>query len=627
MPADPPVARLLFGTEEAAPAPLALQAGPLSLEWQGGRLLDLRAGDAEVWHAVTWPCRDPDWLTPEPVLTAVRHRQNRDGFRLVLRGHYPVEPGIALRLAMVGTRDGEVRVALRAVPAGDVLVNRLGLCLLHPITAAGARVEVEHDDGRLSRSTLPRLIPSWPPFTLVRAIRHEYAEDRWARCEFAGDVFEVEDQRNNADASFKTYSRSDMMPRPYRLRAGEPVRQSLRLSLDPVPTRRISTPRRPEPLTVRPGGECGAMPRVGVAVVPADTAADEDTLAALRALRPGLLHLPLDRGGGPVDWGDIAALLAAAGAGLRLDVGEDADLCALGMGLHGAGITPESVAVFPGGQAAVDAARAAFPDARIGAGTPHFFVQLNRAERLGAADFLSFTTSSVVHGADDASVMLGLQSLPSMVETLRARHPGRAVRVGPSGIGARASPLGAQPATDGTRRVALARHDPRSRGLYGAAWALAHVARLGEAGAEAVTVMDLTGPSGLLSREGGRLVRRPAFFPLSRLGPTARRHGAAVSDPARAAALALSRQGCRELLLANLTGDALDVAVEGWDGVLAVSVLDADTWPEFASVPGGWEAVRVAGGSRLRLDAYAVASITVPHQAGKAGAGTRRSAA
>jgi D-apionolactonase len=77
--------------------------------------------------------------------------------------------------------------------------------------------------------------------------------------------------------------------------------------------------------------------------------------------------------------------------------------------------------VFPSEPAAIDSARRGFAQALVGGGTPHFFVQLNRAERLGEPDFLSFTTSPLVHGACDAEVMQSLHSLPSMLETLHAR--------------------------------------------------------------------------------------------------------------------------------------------------------------------------------------------------------------
>ena len=44
---------------------------------------------------------------------------------------------------------------------------------------------------------------------------------------FAGDVFEMEDQRNWTDASYKTYSRPLALPFPYALAAGERVVQSI----------------------------------------------------------------------------------------------------------------------------------------------------------------------------------------------------------------------------------------------------------------------------------------------------------------------------------------------------------------------------------------------------------------
>jgi hypothetical protein len=44
---------------------------------------------------------------------------------------------------------------------------------------------------------------------------------------FAGDVFEMEDQRNWTDASFKTYGRPLARAFPYRIGPGERVRQSV----------------------------------------------------------------------------------------------------------------------------------------------------------------------------------------------------------------------------------------------------------------------------------------------------------------------------------------------------------------------------------------------------------------
>ncbi len=48
---------------------------------------------------------------------------------------------------------------------------------------------------------------------------------------FAGDVFEMEDQRNWTDASYKTYVRPLARPWPYRLAAGETITQSVTVTL------------------------------------------------------------------------------------------------------------------------------------------------------------------------------------------------------------------------------------------------------------------------------------------------------------------------------------------------------------------------------------------------------------
>ena len=583
---------------------------------QRGKLLHIRCGEREIWHGVAFVFRDLDWGTPEPVIEHVDLSQSPDGFRVRLEGHFPVLPVIRLHIDIEGSGSGagegegdwRVRFTAEAVPSADILCNRIGLCVMHPMSVQGARVDIEHSDGRRSRSTFPSRIPPWPPFMLIRAIRHEWTPGRWARCELAGDSFEMEDQRNNSDASFKTYSRSNMMARPYRLRAGVAIRHSADLL---VPTPGLSaTTDRPASVAIRVGDAVGSLPRVGIEIAASDAGAPEEVHAALQSLQPGHLHLSLSEGDDTINWAGIGALLAAANARLRLDLSvADSSQArvaieALSAALAAARVVPESIAVFPSDQRAIDAARQAFPASAIGGGSAHFFVQLNRLEWLGYVDFVSFTTSPIVHGAEDSAVMLSLQSLPSMVRTLHAHNPQRPIRVGPSTIAARRSPLGNQPRVDGTRRVALAAQDPRCRGLYGAAWTLGYVAQFANAGGvEALTLMSLLGPCGIVRCVAGeRLVRHPVYFVLARLGAAARVCGIAVSEPQRVAALALDRDGTRELLLANLTGEPVDIHLDGWATSTRAWVLDADC------AQHGWQPQdpRAWAAPQLRLPPYAV---------------------
>lgn len=608
-------ARLLYGTAEPIATTLDVRAGPLTLAFRAGRLWNIRAGDVEIWHGVAFLYRDADWGTPEPVIDRCRSVLSTRGFRIRCAGYFPTTPRIEFNLCLEGTSSGVIRVTGEAMPRGDIATNRLGVCVMHPISAGGRRVDVHHVDGRVSRSTFPSLIPPWPPFTLVHTIRHEYAAGRWARCAFAGDAFEVEDQRNNSDASFKTYNRSNMMPRPYTLRAGVPVRQSVELALD-TPPPRASRRRRVATATVRVGGEAGDLPPTGIEIAASDVAATDAMRAALRALRPAHLHLAIDPAGS-IDWKGVAELLAAGGSRLRLDLtlGDSsrarAVFHALSDDLRSAGVAPESVAVFPSESHVVDAARKTFPRTRIGGGTPHFFVQLNRAEGLGTVDFLTFTTSPIVHGTDDESVMASSASLPSMIATLAARYPGVPVRIGPCTIAARASPLGRQPKSDGTRRVALARRDPRCRGLYGAAWVLGYIAQLATMKVDAITLMSLAGDSGVLDwAQGGNVRRYPAYQMLSALHGPARVRKVVVSNSARIAALALTRGTRSELLLANLAGVESVAEIAGQEAPVGFSIMDARSWRRGDATADVWRPVptRLAG-PRVRLDAYAVARV------------------
>ena len=601
----------LYGTDEALAPEVALRAGPLSMTLRGGGLVDLKVAGREVWHGVAFVYRDADWGTPEPVFERMVHTAEGAGFSLQLEGLIPTQPPIDLLLTLRVDAHGTVTLQARAVPRGDLLANRIGLCLLHPLQAMGRSLEVEHVDGRISRSTFPELVPAWPPFTGVRGICHEFAPGHWAQARLLGDDFEFEDQRNNADASFKTYSRSNSMPRPYVLRGGVVIEQSLTLRIEgttavlapaPIPARIVRLTKR---------AELARIPQLGLAIEPADVEVCPRVLAALAELSPALLHLTLAGPSEPVQWRGIARLLAASDARLRLDLAAgvtEASLARLAVALHDAGITPESVAVFPGTPPAVAAARQAFPASAIGGGTPHFFAQLNRLEDVGPADFLGFTVCPTVHGADDAAPMAGLQALFSLLGTARARHPVQGLRIGPSSLGARSSPLGKQPASDGTRRLALAQRDPRTRGLFGAAWLLGHVAQAARAGAEAVSVLSLRGAAGVLDDTlNGRLLHHPSFFVLAQLARLKHAQTVTVSNTAQVAALSGLYGDKARWLMANLTARAVDVTM---DSGASVCVMDAAAWLAYASgqAISPWREFCAGQAGVVQLDAFAIAS-------------------
>ena len=123
--------------------------------------------------------------------------------------------------------------------------------------------------------------------------------------------------------------------------------------------------------------------------------------------------------------------------------------------------------------------------------------------------------------------------------------------------------------------------------------------------------MSLTGDSGVVAPpEGGDLRRYPSYHLLTRLQGPGRVRKVSVSDAARIAALAVTRGGRRELLLANLIGVASVVELDGLSTAVTISVMDARSWRDGDSTLDAWRRIpsRTAG-PRVALDAYAVARV------------------
>lgn len=196
----------LYGTLELLPVEVGLHAGPLEMTLRGGHLVDLMVAGHAVWEGVVFLYRDPHWCTPEPVFQRVVQEVQTQtegvgqGFTLLLDGFIPTQPAIDISLVVRGDSQGVVTVRARAVPRGDILANRMGLCLMHPMSAIGQALDIEHVDGRISHAVFPEHVPPWPPFTGVRGIRHEYAAGHWASASFGGDEFEFEDEQSSGTA-------------------------------------------------------------------------------------------------------------------------------------------------------------------------------------------------------------------------------------------------------------------------------------------------------------------------------------------------------------------------------------------------------------------------------------------
>jgi D-apionolactonase len=633
---------LLYGTSQKEPEARLLRAGPLSAEFINGNLRTITYEGVEVLHAISYLVRDKDWGTHAPQISNLNIIESGGQFEVSFETtcEGPDGSALALRASITGGPDRLI-FDVAALPRADFITNRCGFCVLHPIAGlAGSPVAVEHVSGEIIQSKFPDLIDPWQPFKNMRAITHQVMEGVAAECRMEGDAFEMEDQRNWSDASYKTYVRPLELPWPFVMKAGVEIRQRVTLTISGTgnvrPARRAAAD---DPVRIGLGAATGRMPGLSLAIAPQDIAASLTALPILAQIAPKQLLLHFD----PLAGHGIEALEGfarlqnesgiAAALELALPCREDPaiELHRIAALIRAADLVLSAIIVSPSvdrqstppGSKWPDcppldsvyaAAREAFPGLRIGGGMLSYFTELNRkGVPQDNLDFITHATNPIVHAADDLSVMQTLEALPFITRSVRARYGDMPYHIGPSTIAMRQNPYGSA-TKDNPRleRIPMASRDPRHNGMFAAAWAFGYVARCLAAQPEMLTLSALTGDFGLTAGAGEPMPEggmRPLFHVVQILAELSgwQWRACASSDPARlACVLAEGPDSRRALIAANLTPHALDTDVSAaMEGRRASHfVLDAAT---AATASKGVVTARPLTSGLLALGGFAIA--------------------
>ena len=654
MPAKKPTLAIkLFGTTVPDSKGRLLRAGPLSAILDNGALRYVRLNEVEVLRAIAFLVRDENWGTFSPEIAKLAVKQGKNGFEVSYEARCAdAKRALTYKAHITATADGTLRFDATALPHTDFLTNRSGFVVLHPLKGvAGRPVEILHVDGRKVKDEFPAIINPVQPFYDIRALSHEVASGVWATCRMEGDTFEMEDHRNWTDASFKTYVRPLALTWPYTLPAGSEIKQSVSLTFaGKLPKPKAAAAGKAVAVDVGRAGALG-LPKIGLGVGAEEADAAIAAAELIKAAEPQILVCQVDgrQGNGLSVLRRYRRLADATGADVVLEIilpGQQAPEIELGRiarDVNDSGIVPAAIAVSPAADLKgvlpgsrgprvpeladiYRAARAAFPGIPLGGGMFSYFTELNRKRPpTDMLDFVTHTTTPIVHAADDISVMETLEALPYVIQSTRSFIGRTPYRVGPSAIPARDNPYGAATAANpNNQRVCLAKMDPRQRGLFGAAWTLGYVAAFAYGGIETVTMAAPTGPAGIIYRRTDYPqpyfddLKGPAVYPLYHvLAGLGRDLGhklmaAQSGDPLVIACLAYRDTKGPVLWLANLTGGEQSVKIGGLGkAAMALHLLDEDSFqaatadPAWLEKPG--KKLRSAGS--VKLGPYAVARL------------------
>ncbi|WP_206477013.1 hypothetical protein [Microbacterium sp. KRD172] len=476
------------------------QADGWSLELRGDELADIRRGGDVILRAVRAVVRDRSWNTVPAIVTAMD--SDATSLRLALR-HEGLGAEVLSTLTVQASGD-DLLVGWDAENLREFSTCRTGLVVLHPASDSGRGVTVVHSDEASEQTSFPTRISPHQPIVDIRALElHPRAgADGVTTLRFDGDVFEMEDQRNWSDASFKTYSRPLSLPYPYSVAAGERVRQAI--TVNAALSRATDGPVPDEIVLV----EGGVFPATGVE---ASTAPDPVPPCADGSFRVVELDLTTPT------WS--AALHRAAADGLPLDVrlvaAEDpqplADAASAFARLPIIAVTPFDSVLHVSDGSIVARTRTALDEAGIRtelrAGARSHFTELNREKTRipNEVDGIAFTTTPLFHSLDTEQLVeaLPMQRLIASQAVGMADH--RPVHIGPVTLRPRFNNVATSPGPAPTRTDLgegygaqfTGADDDRQSSPELAAWTMASAAALAIPGVASISWFETWGPRGL----------------------------------------------------------------------------------------------------------------------------------
>lgn len=556
--------------------------GRWAFELRDDEIADLRYDDRQVLRSVRAVIRDADWQTVPLIVDTVTELEHglelsvHSSAALAFRGVVRIEADAAELTVSTDLRAGE-----------DLWTNRTGLVVLHPPQLAGRDLILGRADGTTERTRFPERISAHQPVFDISSLEWEDGGSR-THVHFHGDVFEMEDQRNWTDASFKTYSRPLALPFPYRVAADEQIHQSVRITVAELDDAAASAPAVEQAvLRLAPGG---SFPGIGVSASSApDPVPDVEPVG-------GELLVELDLSS--TNW--TAALARAVSTGQRLDVRLILDPAAPGTvasavrALDGIDVCRISAfhrvgdARHVSDAEAIGLVRDALAGRRVPiiGGSRSHFTELNREfHRLpDELDGLAVTVTPLFHSTDTEQLVESVAIQRIVAEETVQRAAGIPVHIGPVSLRPRFNDVatGPQPASTlpdlaagyGAQFTGI--DDPRQGAAELAAWTVASAAALAVPGVATLVWYEEWGPRGIRDTAGTPV---PAGEALRQLAELAAVDDAVLlsgpSPDGRVWALGARTADGDDILAANIADEERVVTVQTSAGTAQVALAAA----------------------------------------------------
>ncbi len=235
-----------FGTSDKLLPLIPVKAGSLSLQVENGQARYITWNGRELIRMIYPAARDALWLNIPWQASEDKLIERSHGFEFNQRRIYTTTsepeanslsdnssiPLLDAYLRINGGKNNSITIQFQAKVLHPFKRNRIGLCVLLPLKeCVGIPCEVTDNIGNHHENRFPMSISPHQPFLNMQALSWSLTPTESLRIQFEGDIFEMEDQRNWSDASFKIYSTPLSLPSPVDVEVGQIIEQNIRIEV------------------------------------------------------------------------------------------------------------------------------------------------------------------------------------------------------------------------------------------------------------------------------------------------------------------------------------------------------------------------------------------------------------
>jgi hypothetical protein len=593
----------LYGNSNPLPQKHLLRAGILDVVYENTCLRYISVRGIELVRNIYSAVRDKNWDTILPEIVEETINQQKDGFTIFCKVRY-TNPAIDFlaEYQVIGKEDSSIKLIMKGKALQTFTKNRIGFCVLHPIKGLkGIECTITNPQGEKTTAIFPEMVSPHSPMMNIQALawENELAE---CRLTFEGDTWEMEDQRNWTDSSFKTFCTPLSIPYPTEIQEDTAIEQQITLN---VKTKNLVTEAVKTHTFLIDKIRTYKFPKIGLSNT---TTGDKLLEAEASILRKAKFnHLRFDLKFSENNWQEkfenalynaevmnvVLELVLHFTDNIFIDLADCqyfAKIDAIYL-VSRVWFVEEKKRIST--QDLIDKVikdlRKIFPDASIGAGVDAHFAALNRHMfNTQLLDFITFAITPQAHAFDNDTLIENIEAQTEVLDTAKKLYPTKQVQISPITLRQRFNVVAIGGSSETSDNQLPYSVDERQMSLFAAGWTLGSIAALIKGECSLVTYYETVGWEGVIQGEHEPpkpdlfMSKKSDIFPvyhlfsfLNQLQPKVAQL-CTTSHPLKFSALKVVVANQSYLLLANHTKEYIDIQIDANEFVFYKS-LDEET--------------------------------------------------